>query len=560
MRSGVGDTGMNRVDLVWMGNSEPPGWRFGRVLRAEPRPGSVAAVISAELDRSSAGAWLFWADRLGAPDPERVEKILSSPGDLWHAGLRIGMSGLPQAIDSVAPTWMLTRDPDPAIEATSWRVSLEACLVRTEVLRSLGGIRAEFSTLAGAALEFGHRCIRRGALARHVPWLLADGDWQDSPDLPFEDELRFIYYGFGRGWTRWAAFRGVLTGRQGFRRALGVLERVTREPRPPVPSPMRSLPASKPTPVDSRRERVTVLIPTVDRYPYLRVLLDQLRRQNVPPLEIIIIDQTPRDRRDEGLAADFPDLPLRVFALDRAGQCSSRNLGLQAAKGDFILFLDDDDEVSPDLIERHLANLREHRNDVSSGVAEEDNAGPLPEDFRLIRVSDVFPTNNSLIVKDVLARSGLFDLAYDRGSRADGDLGMRIYLSGALMVLNPGISLVHHHAPSGGLRTHRARVVTYASSRSRLTHRHLPSATEIYLSRRYYAPRQVREMLWLSTLGTFSVRGSLWRRSVKVGLALLLLPHSLWEIRSKSRRAEAMLGAFPQIPSYKSGSQAGGAG
>jgi hypothetical protein len=126
------------------------------------------------------------------------------------------------------------------------------------------------------------------------------------------------------------------------------------------------------------------------------------------------------------------------------------------------LFVDDDDEVPADLVEKHLQSLTRFRNEVSCGVAEEDGAGPLPEAFRLVRSSDVFPTTASLIAKDVLARSGLFDLGHR--ARAPADLGMRLYLSGCLMVLNPEIKALHHHAPSGGRRTHGARI-TYASSR-----------------------------------------------------------------------------------------------
>lgn len=536
------------IDLVWIGAGEEPGWPLGRVIRADPTPASLAFRVAIELPQSSATAWLFWGDQ-SSPDPRRVEEALGRPGDLWHAGLRLGMAGLPPAIDFVAPTWMLNCDPDPAIEATSWRLSLEACLVRTDVLRCLGGVRPEFETLLGAALELGHRYVTRGVLMRHVPWLVPDVGRRAALVLSLEEELRFVYYRFGRRWLLWSLARSVLTGRTSLWRAWEIFGRIANEPRPETPPPFRELVAGAAPRRSKAMETVTVLIPTVERYPYLRMLLDQLRRQTVAPLEIVIVDQTSRERRDTGLSAEFSDLPLRVFYLDRAGQCSSRNIGIEASKGDFILFLDDDDEVPPDLIERHLASLERFRGEVSSGVAEEDGAGPMPEAFRLIRVSDVFPAGNSLVVKSVLAGSGLFDLAYDRGSRADGDLGMRLYLSGALMVLNPEISVLHHHAPSGGLRTHRARVITYASSRTGLLHRHLPSATEVYLSRRYFFPRQVREMLWLVCLGTFSIRGGAVRRLSKVIVSLFNLPDTLWQIRKSSAEAAAMLGDFPKIPS-----------
>ncbi len=421
------------------------------------------------------------------------DRLLSRPGDVWHAGLALGMGDVPKLIDFVAPTWMLNRNPDVAIEATSWRLSLGACLARTDALLQLGGVRADFLTIAGAALELGHRLVSRGAFVRHVPTLLGPGASSSSGPLilPLEDELRFVALGFGRRWARWALTRAVLSGTVGAVDAISASRRFADlRALQPLPTYRRTESGGEGAPPTAR---VTVLIPTVDRYPYLLKLLDQIGKQTIPPHEVIVVDQTAREHRITDLESRFPALPLRVITMDEAGQCRSRNAGLQAATGDYILFLDDDDEIPPELIERHMMNLCRFRCEVSSGVADEVGAGPLPEAFTFVRTSDVFPTNNTLVDREVLVRSGLFDLAFDHGPRADHDLGMRTYLSGALMVLDPAISVLHHHAPQGGLRKHGARVMTYASSRSRLTHRALPSVTEMYLERRYFMPGQVRE-------------------------------------------------------------------
>ena len=542
------------VDLFWIGGEPPPPWPLGRVICAEASPGRLHRAISDV--GSVAEALLFWGGRLGAPDPRRIEEALGRPGDVWHAGLRLGMAGLPGAIDFVAPKWMLNCDPDLAIEATSWRLSLEACLVRTDVLRRLGGPRPEFETLAGAGLELGHRWVMRGALMRHVPSLLSDARTEPAR-LPLEDEMRFVYYRFGRFWLRWSLMRCVLTKVTGLRGAIAIQQSLEREPAPATPPPLRELSATDGPASRTADRTVTVLIPTVDRYPYLEKLLEQLGRQTVRPLEVIVVDQTTPERRRTDLAASFPSLPLQVLHLDRAGQCSSRNAGLEASNGDCILFVDDDDEVPPDLIERHLESLDRFRNEVSCGVAEEDGAGPLPEAFRLFRSSDVFPTNNSLIVKNVLSRSGLFDLTYDRGARADADLGMRLYLSGCLMVLNPEIKALHHHAPSGGLRTHGARVITYASSRKQLAQRHLPATTEIYLALRYFSARQVREFLWLQTAATLAFKGALLRRVLKALVGVALLPDTLRQIRRRTRDARVLLEAGPKIPALSSRAERG---
>jgi glycosyltransferase involved in cell wall biosynthesis len=382
--------------------------------------------------------------------------------------------------------------------------------------------------------------VWRGALPRHLPWLAAP----DEPaTLPVEDEVRFLYWRFGSFWTRWALARAVLSGRLEVGEALRAWALATRERRPPEPSPLREALAGQ-----GRRGSVSVVIPTLNRYPYLRVLLGQLERQTTPPCEVLVADQTPAARRER---LQFPNLPLRVLYQEAPGQCSSRNAALEAVGGDYILFLDDDVEVAANLIEVHLATLERFGACASCGVAIENGAGPLPEAFTYPRASDVFPTNNSLVRRSALTRSGLFDQAYERGSRADGDLGMRLYRSGALLVLNPAIAVLHHHAPQGGLRAHRARVVTYASSRRRLLDRHLPSATEIYLARRYFTTRQVREMLWLRALGTLAGRGGKARRLAKAAVGLACLPLSGVQIARQYQRATRLLQHYPQIPELR---------
>ena len=538
------------VDLIWLGNAaDVPSWELGETACVELTPVAVDEIIQSRITQTSARAWLFWDSELGAPDPGVVNELLSLPGDVWHAGLKLGTSGLPGIIDFITPTWMLNRDPDETLRATSWRVSLRACLIKTEVLSQMGSIRPEFKSLTGAALEWGHRLISRGVIARHSGELVPVQSTTELR-LPFEDELRFAYYCFGNFWSKWALGRAVLARYVSLLKAVRSSRETYKAPRPSSPLPFKRETAA-PLTVNSDAS-VSVLIPTLSRRQHLRTLLAQLRNQTVRPLEIIVVDQTPLSDRDLHLSSDFADLPLRILHLDQAGQCSSRNAGLKEASGDCILFIDDDDEIPPDLIEKHVRCLLHSRADVSSGVAQETGAGNLPEEFSYTRVSNVFPTNNSLVNREALQKSGLFDLAFDRGQRADHDLGMRLYLSGALMMLNPEISVIHHHAPAGGLRTHRARVITYATSRHKLGVRHLPTVTEIYLALRYFTARQVREMLWLRTFGTFSIRGGRVKKMLKLVTGLFCLPFTLLQCANRYQRAAKLFQTFPQFPQLTS--------
>lgn len=536
------------IDLIWLSDAAPPpAWTLGQVLTARLEPREIASLVQTALPRSTADAWLFWDAALGIPNPEIMLKAYHRPGDAWHCGLRMGLAGLPGALDFVNPTWMLHCDPHPTLEATAWRLSLRCCLVRTAVLRALGAPHPAYQSIAAASLELGLRWIQSGAITRHLPWLLPETYQQPAVHLSLEDEIRVIYHRKGRRWAFWALLRTALTGCAPLPTVFNVLRKVV--PMPPSSPVSVYIHENHAAAAAIATPRVTILIPTIDRYPYLRALLGQLRGQTIPPLEIIVIDQTASHHRDTALEQDFADLPLRLFHLDTPGQCISRNMGLSQACGDYILFLDDDVEAPSDLIENHLRTFVQFNCDSSSGVALVPPALTLDQDFQRTRTSDVFPTNNSMLTRAALAKAGLFDMQFDRGARADHDLGTRVYLSGGVMLLNHQIAIIHHHAPAGGLRTHRARAVTRASSRSSLRHRHIPSPTEIYLALRYFTARQVREMLLQRVIGTLFGDGSRLRKAAKALVSFLLLPDTLLKTRANFRKAQQMLRQGPAIPS-----------
>jgi GT2 family glycosyltransferase len=210
--------------------------------------------------------------------------------------------------------------------------------------------------------------------------------------------------------------------------------------------------------------------------------------------------------------------------------------------------LDDDVEVEPDLLERHLALIEGKGVEVSTGGIDEVGV-ERANDSLVPGPSDVFPTCNSMVKRSALTGSGLFDLAFDTGARADHDLGMRLYLSGAALYRNPGAEVLHHRAPRGGLREHKARKITYAASRKSLTKRHLPKATEVYLWRRYYSKEQVHERLVITLLATLTRRGSLATRAARFLIGVVLLPDSLIKIRRAKLDAARLAEVHPTIPS-----------
>ena len=517
---------------------------FGPLRKLDRQPVEVSQALDECLRESEIDAILCWGFESPEPPETLLRELLARPGDIWHAGLRLGTSGLPELLDSVRPTWMYNRDPDAAIQATSWRLTLDACLIRSGRLQTVSSLDPGFKTLLGAGMEWGYRAIEAGAVVRHEPRLL-QGKSEGSQEFPFGDELRFIALRHGHLWARWGLLRSLLRGR------VGLLDgwRLGRALPGPASAAISPLIAPPKAPA-ATKGRVSVLIPTLDRYSYLERVLEPLLEQSIAPHEVLVVDQTPEARRQTGIEDRLGGLPLTVLHRQQAGQCSSRNAGLRRATGDFVLFLDDDDdEIPPDLIERHLANLQQFGAAASCGVADEVGAGDLPEAFQRWRLSDVFPTNNAMLRCEVLSKTGLFDLAFEHGERADADLGMRVYLTGGLSILDPASRVLHHRAGSGGLRTWGARRKTYAASRRALWLRHLPSVTEIYLALRYFSPLQVREKLWIAAFATLRSEGGQALKILRLITGSLLLPWTAAVLVTRRRKAVKMLDRFPEIPS-----------
>jgi len=91
---------------------------------------------------------------------------------------------------------------------------------------------------------------------------------------------------------------------------------------------------------------VSVIVPTRDRCAYLPRAIESLQRQSYERWEAIIVDDGSTDGTAALLAA-LPDGRCKALPGNGAGVCAARNIGLAAAGGDFIAYLDDDNLMHP---------------------------------------------------------------------------------------------------------------------------------------------------------------------------------------------------------------------
>lgn len=95
--------------------------------------------------------------------------------------------------------------------------------------------------------------------------------------------------------------------------------------------------------------RYSVIIPVYNAAGTLRRCLDSLVRQQFSDYELLLINDGSTDGSDaicREYASTYPC--VRYFAKENSGVSSARNLGLEQAKGEYILFVDSDDYVLQD--------------------------------------------------------------------------------------------------------------------------------------------------------------------------------------------------------------------
>lgn len=106
---------------------------------------------------------------------------------------------------------------------------------------------------------------------------------------------------------------------------------------------------------------VSCIVPTHNRSALLQKAIESITNQTYKNLEIIIVNDGSSDRT-EGLIGNLKKWDSRIisFKNDRPkGPSAARNIGIEKARGEFIAFLDDDDQWLPNRISDALDPLRD---------------------------------------------------------------------------------------------------------------------------------------------------------------------------------------------------------
>ncbi|HIK40883.1 glycosyltransferase [Thermoleptolyngbya sp. M55_K2018_002] len=207
----------------------------------------------------------------------------------------------------------------------------------------------------------------------------------------------------------------------------------------------------------------SVVIPTYNRKPILEKCLRSLEQQVILPnspiegYEVVVVDDGSTDETVGWLRANAAALPhVRLFLQDHRGPAAARNLGVEKATGDTIIFIDSDLVVTEVFLQAHAAALLEGTKRVGSDrlftygrVINTCNFDdPTAEPFKVTDFSAAyFATGNVAIARHWLEQAGLFDTRFQLYGWEDLELGVRLKNLGLTLVKCPAAVGYHWHPP-----------------------------------------------------------------------------------------------------------------
>ena len=144
--------------------------------------------------------------------------------------------------------------------------------------------------------------------------------------------------------------------------------------------------------------KVSVIVPIYNVEQYLLVCLDSIVRQTLKDIEIILVNDGSTDgslQIAESFAAE--DKRVHLVSQKNAGQAVARNVGLEMAVGEYVVFIDSDDWIEPEMLEILYQHITAENSDIAQCRFQFDN----PKKRTQTLYGREF-TSNILIAPDVL--------------------------------------------------------------------------------------------------------------------------------------------------------------
>ncbi len=201
----------------------------------------------------------------------------------------------------------------------------------------------------------------------------------------------------------------------------------------------------------------SVIIPTYNRLSQLKLAIHSIFKQDFDDYEVIVVDDGCTDGTEQYLRS-LATPKLKFISQNNKGPAAARNAGIRLAKGKYIVFTDDDCEVSSNWLSSFKQNYESTGADIIGGVVRNSNKKNIysevsqhitsffVEYLNKEGGSSPFLTSNNIAYRaDVLKKVGGFDERFRKAGGEERALNWRILCASGKSIYKSEIIIEHNH-------------------------------------------------------------------------------------------------------------------
>ena len=154
---------------------------------------------------------------------------------------------------------------------------------------------------------------------------------------------------------------------------------------------------------EQRKDLISVIVPAYNAEKYLQKCVESIQGQSYQHFEVILVDDGSQDHT--GMICDEfakKDSRIRVIHQKNSGVSSARNMGMEAASGQYFSFVDSDDYVDPDYLSMLYDAIR-----TSGCLIAECGQHRIPETENDFRKEDTVREPKRLTVQEWGTETGM---------------------------------------------------------------------------------------------------------------------------------------------------------
>jgi glycosyltransferase involved in cell wall biosynthesis len=209
--------------------------------------------------------------------------------------------------------------------------------------------------------------------------------------------------------------------------------------------------------------KFSVIIPVFNREDRIRKAVQSVLDQQDASFELIIVDDGSTDNTAQ-IVKEFADPRVHYFFQENRERAAARNTGIKNSSGDYITFLDSDDEFLPGHLSEVKTFITAHPSFkvfcTSFKVVSDKKTtiNIMPDDIRLELIGENFLSCNGVFLETALTRNFMFIEDRSMSGLEDWELWLRIAAENKMVGNKAVTSQMNNHDDRSVLQTNRENI------------------------------------------------------------------------------------------------------